>query len=253
MSAIKAFLSRKNDIAPACMMPLNGNTADMAGDVHTQACFSDIMPLSVVELFQSQGCKSCPPVVPLVHEAAMNPNLLLLTYDVTYWDQSGWKDTFGSPMWDQRQRSYVTRWGRNGIFTPQVVVDGVSDGIGNAPGDMQKIIQKAMEARNGMAWMIMLERNFAELKIMSTRAEAETFDVLVVKYDPMAQEVKVGKGPNKGKKIMHRNLVKELMKVGEWNGGESVIHLPEMPRDRFERVVLVQGGAGGPIVAALKL
>lgn len=59
-----------------------------------------------------------------------NPNLLLLTYDVTYWDQPGWKDTFGNP-WDQRQRTYVTKWGRGGIFTPQIVVDGVSDGIGS--------------------------------------------------------------------------------------------------------------------------
>lgn len=249
MAAIKSFLSRKKDTAPACMMPIDGS----ADNMHANACFADIMSLSVVELFQSQGCKSCPPVVPMVHEAMNNPNLLLLTYDVTYWDQSGWKDTFGNPQWDQRQRAYVTKWGRSGIFTPQIVVDGVSDGIGSRQGEIQEILMKAMSARNQMMWMVGVEMINAELKITSNRFEAETHDVLIVKYDPMQQEIKIGKGPNKGKKMINRNLVKEVMKIGEWKGGEAMISLPEMMGNRFERVAIVQAGSGGAILAALKL
>lgn len=231
------------------MMSIGGSTDNR----HANACFADIMALSVVELFQSQGCKSCPPVVPMVHEAMNNPNLLLLTYDVTYWDQSSWKDTFGNPQWDQRQRAYVTKWGRSGIFTPQIVVDGVSDGIGSRQGEIQEILMKAMSTPNQMRWMVGVEMINAELKITSNRFEAETHDVLIVKYDPMQQEIKIGKGPNKGKKMMNRKLVKEVMKVGEWKGGEAVILLPEMMENRFERVAIVQAGSGGTILAALKL
>ena len=221
--------------------------------MQANACFVDIMAFSIVELFQSQDCKSCVPVVPMVHEAVNNLNLLLLTYDVTYWDQSGWKDTFGNPQWDQRQRAYVTKWGRTGIFTPQIVVDGVSDGIGARQGEVQEILMKAMDACNQMTWMVGIEKINAELKLTSNRSEAETHDVLIIKYDPVQREVKVGKGPNKGKKIMHRNLVKGVMKVGEWKGGEAVIPLPEMMGKRFYSVAIVQAGSGGPIVAVIKL
>jgi hypothetical protein len=59
--------------------------------------------------------------------------------------------------------------------------------------------------------------------------------------------------PNKRTKIPHRNVVLELMKVGEWAGGIVSIPLPTMKRDSYERVAFLQGGLGGPIVAALKL
>lgn len=78
-----------------------------------------------------------------------------------------------------------------------------------------------------------IENINAELKITSNRFEAETQNVLIVVYDPMQQEIKVGKGPNKGRKIMNRDLVEEVIKVGEWKGGEAVIPLPKMMKNRF--------------------
>jgi hypothetical protein len=59
--------------------------------------------------------------------------------------------------------------------------------------------------------------------------------------------------PNKRMKIPHRNVVLELMKIGEWRGGITSIGLGNMKKDGYERVVMVQGGMGGPIIAALKL
>lgn len=61
---------------------------DLAHDpnhVHTDACFVEIQPLAIAEFFQSQGCAACPDAIPLIHKAAGgNPNVLLLTYNVTY-------------------------------------------------------------------------------------------------------------------------------------------------------------------------
>ena len=59
--------------------------------------------------------------------------------------------------------------------------------------------------------------------------------------------------PNKRMKIPHRNAVKELTKIGEWRGGITSIGLPNMKKDGHEKVVIVQGGIGGPVIAALKL
>ncbi|KIW12789.1 hypothetical protein PV08_07976 [Exophiala spinifera] len=242
-------LFKRRKVPLACVMSLD------QGHVHTQACFVEIMPLSVVELFQSQGCQSCPPALPLIHDATNNPNLLLLTFDVTYWNpSSGWEDTFGSSQWDARQRQYVTKWGRNGLFTPQIVVDGLSDGIGSTRDEVNNIIAQAMEKRNGITWALGIDRIGNELRLASEIPEADmVYDVLVVTYDPEVQTVKVGKGPNKGKKVPHRNVVKEIAKIGEWKGGIESIALPQFRRDGFERVALVQGGMGGPILAALKL
>ncbi|KEF55948.1 uncharacterized protein A1O9_07528 [Exophiala aquamarina CBS 119918] len=222
---------------------------------HTAACFVDIRPLSVVELFQSQGCVSCPPALPGIHDATNNPNLLLLTYDVTYWNaSSGWEDTFGSSQWDSRQRQYVQRWGRNGIFTPQIVIDGVSDGIGATKENINEVITKAMEVRNNMQWAVGLDRVGNDLRIASEMPEADqVYNVYIVKFQPTHETVKVGKGPNKGKKVPHRNIVKELTQVGEWRGGIERIQLPAFRNDGYERVALVQGGIGGPIIGALRL
>ncbi|KAH0843340.1 Thioredoxin-like protein [Fonsecaea pedrosoi] len=242
-------LFKKRKAPLACVMSID------QGHTHTQACYVDIMPLSVVELFQSQGCASCPPAIPLIQDATNNPNLLLLTYDVTYWNPSSkWEDTFGSTLWDARQRQYLTRWGRSSLFTPQIVVDGVSDGIGATKDNVNQVVMKAMELRNGMAWALGIDRVGNDLRLASEVSEADmVYDVLIVVYDPVEQTVKPRSGPNKSKKIPHRNVVRELMKIGEWNGGIARVALPDWKKDGYERVALVQGGLGGPIIAALKL
>ena len=49
----------------------------------------------MIELFQSQGCSSCPPANANVNAlAASRPDVLALSFGVTYWDRLGWKATF---------------------------------------------------------------------------------------------------------------------------------------------------------------
>ena len=74
----------------------------------------------VIELFQSQGCSSCPASNSHVLKFAEDPNMLILTYHVTYWDRLGWKDTFGDSVFDQRQWEYAKALQRKNVFTPQV-------------------------------------------------------------------------------------------------------------------------------------
>lgn len=196
-----------------------------------------------------------PPALGGIHDATNNPNLLLLTYDVTYWNpSSGWEDTFGSTQWDSRQRQYVQKWGRNGLFTPQIIIDGVSDGIGATKENINEVISKAMEVRNNMQWAVGLDRVGNSLRIASEMPEADQlYNVYVVAFQPAQQVIKVGKGPNKGKKVPHRNVVRELTQIGEWRGGIEQIPLPGFRNDGYERVAIVQGGIGGPIIGALRL
>src|SRR5947207_14307653 len=85
-------------------------------------------PLTVVELFQSQGCSSCPPANANVMALSRRPDVLALSFQVTYWDSLGWKDTFGSPRYTARQWDYARALGHHNVWTPQVVINGPVDG-----------------------------------------------------------------------------------------------------------------------------
>ena len=77
----------------------------------------------VLELFQSQGCSSCPPANANLNAIADRPDVLALSFGVTYWDQLGWKDSFAKPAYTDRQKAYARGLGAQ-LGTPQMVVEG---------------------------------------------------------------------------------------------------------------------------------
>src|SRR3978361_2390475 len=82
-------------------------------------------PPVVVELFTSQGCSSCPPADAFLTDLArQRPDVLPLAFHVTSWDGLGWKDSYSLDSATQRQREYARHLGENGVYTPQMVVDG---------------------------------------------------------------------------------------------------------------------------------
>jgi hypothetical protein len=228
-----------------------------ADHVHTEACFLDVQPLLVVELFQSQGCKFCVKNVPKIHDAVQhNTNIALLTFNVTYFDRTEWQDTLAAKQWDSRQRAYVTRWARTSVYTPQVVFDGLVDGTGASVSEMLELADKARQSKSQRGFNIILDANDTELRIDSDRAEMPTHDILLCYYEPKLQTVKIGKGVNKGKKLKHLNVVRMVTKVGEWQGGNLTLPFTLSPEayDRgLSALGIVQEPSGGPIVAAHQL
>src|SRR5271170_5995623 len=67
---------------------------------------------TVVELFQSQGCSSCPPAEANVGGVSDRSDVLALAFEVDYWDRLGWKDTFSKASWTARQYAYARAMGR---------------------------------------------------------------------------------------------------------------------------------------------
>ncbi|CAP56701.1 DUF1223 domain-containing protein [Gluconacetobacter diazotrophicus] len=82
---------------------------------------------TVVELFQSQGCSSCPPANANLLALSDRPDLLTLSWEVTYWDDLGWKNTFSALAFTARQRNYAHAFRRREVFTPEIVVIGTFD------------------------------------------------------------------------------------------------------------------------------
>src|SRR5215467_14532067 len=96
----------------------------------------------VVELFTSQGCSSCPPADELLGRLADRHGILALSLPITYWDMLGWKDTLATSANTHRQKAYAAAMGHGGVYTPQMIVDGVSDVVGSREGDVEAAVAK---------------------------------------------------------------------------------------------------------------
>ena len=86
----------------------------------------------LVELFTSQGCSSCPPANAAVAQLSARPEILALSFGVTYWDDLGWKDTFAQKKFTDRQWDYARGLKHTNVATPQVVVNGRLDVVGQS-------------------------------------------------------------------------------------------------------------------------
>jgi len=96
----------------------------------------------VVELFTSQGCSSCPPADELLGRLADRRSVLALSLPITYWDMLGWKDTLATSANTRRQKAYAAAMGHGGVYTPQMIVDGVSDVVGSREGDVEAAVAR---------------------------------------------------------------------------------------------------------------
>ena len=88
-------------------------------------------PVSVIELFTSQGCSSCPAADRLLQDLSQRQDLIALSFPVTYWDYLGWKDTLARPEYTERQREYATIQRDGQVYTPEVVVNGSQSCVGS--------------------------------------------------------------------------------------------------------------------------
>ena len=208
---------------------------------------SDRQPV-VVELFQSQGCSSCPPANANVNAIADRPDVLALSFAVTYWDQLGWKDTFGSPRWTARQWEYARHAGRPQVATPQVIVNGGAAIVGSNRQQLDATIARAGPPRGGPT----LSAQGATLRLGAAPALAPA-TVWLVRYDPRSRAVPIRAGENGGRTLPHRDIVREVVKLGTWNGAAATLALPASGEAGLASAVLVQRGLGGPIIAARKL
>jgi hypothetical protein len=200
---------------------------------------------TVVELFQSQGCSSCPPANANVMALSDRPDLLTLSFGVTYWDQLGWKDTFASPQFTARQWDYARALHHTEVFTPQVVVDGRADVVGQDRGELEALVAREQKNENGPAVSI-------GGTAATVGAGAGHGEVWLVRYDPNIVQVPIARGENGGRTLPHKNVVKELVKLGDWSGHQQSFKLPPAANNRLRDAVLVQDWPGGAILAAAR-
>lgn len=206
---------------------------------------ADLRHPTVVELYQSQGCSSCPPADLVINAVADRPDVLALSFAVTYWDRLGWKDTFGDPAFTQRQWDYAKAGGRGNVATPQVIVNGRGVLTGNRRGDVDAAIARYDRGVGG-----------PEIRSDGRTAVVQhgvgTGTLWLVRYDPRTIAVPIRAGENGGRTIPHRNIVRQLVALGSWSGPSVRFTLP-VARAGLRTALLLQDGTGGAIIASRSL
>ncbi len=202
----------------------------------------------VVELFESQGCSSCPPANANLAAVAGRPDVIALNFAVTYWDGPGWTDTFGTRGFTARQWDYAHAFHRTQVFTPQVVIDGRRDGVGIKSDEFTRLVGhgSAAPATPG------LKLAGGTVAIGAGPKPAQGADVWLARYDPRTVQVAIHGGENGGKTLPHKNIVRELVRIGGWNGAAETLRLPPPHQSGLADAILVQLPRGGPILAATK-
>ncbi len=177
----------------------------------------------VVELFTSEGCSSCPPADVLLQKLqAQQPipsaQIIPLEEHVDYWNHDGWTDPYSSAEWTERQQTY-SALSKKDPYTPELVVDGQSQLIGNSPKEAVLAIE---DAASSAKTEILLTQT-------SAGAKAAHFSVSVGKLaTPRAGDVAevwlavtedglhsaVSKGENAGHELSHTATLRSLHKIG---------------------------------------
>jgi hypothetical protein len=201
----------------------------------------------VVELFQSQGCSSCPPANANVSALSERPDVLALSFAVTYWDNLGWKDTFATPAYTARQWDYAHGLGHDNVFTPQVVINGRRDGVGVNPAELRALLIAGDRGAGGPA--VSIGPGSVAISAGPPRKGA---DVWLVRYDPRIVRVPIKRGENGGRTLPHKNVVRQLTRIGRWNGSAEKLPIPAPADPILRTAILIQSPGGGPILAGAK-
>jgi hypothetical protein len=197
---------------------------------------------TVVELFTSQGCSSCPPADAFLTDLAKRPDVLPLSFHVTYWDYLGWKDPYSLSEATARQREYARNLGYDGVYTPQMVVDGTTGFVGSSRPEGLKAIAGA--ARKPIPVSVIRDGQTLLINIGPGSGQAK---VLLVGFDP-AHETPIGRGENSGRTLKESNIVRSLTPVGAWSG--PAVELRPSPPAGEGFAVLLQAEDGRIIGAA---
>jgi hypothetical protein len=185
----------------------------------------------LVELFTSEGCSSCPPADALLQhldssQEIPGTQLIVLSEHVDYWNHIGWKDPYSSHFFSDRQSSYADRFGLGSVYTPQMVVDGTTEFVGNSGRSAKQAIEKARDLRKvpvrisavSVANAGALEAHVeADVLSESSPAKADVYLVVALNH----AESQVSGGENQGRRLTHVAVVQSFTKVGSLEQGKN--------------------------------
>ncbi len=204
-------------------------------------------PLTVVELYTSQGCAACPPANAFLAELAEQEGLLALSFHVDYWNYLGWEDPFSSAVYSERQRQYAVYFDSRNVYTPQMVIQGTHQTVGSNRPEVKRAISAA--ASLPRIDMVLTTGDGGVTISLPAAALADSAKVFVVTFDD-ERITAVKRGENRGKELRSRNVVRYLKQVADWDGKATQIPVSYADAQGDRGAVLLQSAKSGAILGA---
>lgn len=197
----------------------------------------------VVELFTSEGCSSCPPADALLKQLSEQQSLpgvqiVALEEHVDYWNHLGWKDPYSAAEFSQRQSDYAQVFGTDGVYTPQMVVDGHREFVGSRSLAAREAIEKAANEPKAEITLVASANSSPEKPAFDVQIKnpggISPHDAtelwVVVTEKGLQTDVKAGE--NSGETLKHAPVVRSLRKIDTLRdpaGYNRQIQLPTAP------------------------
>ena len=199
----------RRGLAPSCLA-----AAAVAAGLSAQpstaaaACAARSGPTvpTVVELYTSEGCSSCPPAERWLGALNGRDGVVALAFHVDYWDYLGWKDRFAQALFTQRQNASQRTSGARFAYTPQVILDSR-----DAPA-WSTLPATALQSRAPATVALALARDDGGLSLTVTPgpgAPAALSGYVAVVDDGLRTQV--GAGENRGATLRQDAVVRELL------------------------------------------
>ncbi|HUN84912.1 MAG TPA: DUF1223 domain-containing protein [Terracidiphilus sp.] len=183
----------------------------------------------LVELFTSEGCSDCPPADSLLaqldsRQPIPHAHAIVLSEHVTYWNHDGWRDRFSLDEIDQRQKDYVFRFGLQDSYTPQMVVDGTTQFVGNDPQKLELAVKNAAATPKQP---LSIENAHWEKGAVdfSVHGVDSSNDRLVAALAVDSTSDKVSAGENEGRTLSNVAVVRVIKNFGAKAADGSPLHL----------------------------
>jgi hypothetical protein len=195
------------------MFAATATTAAKAGDTH-----------GVIELFTSQGCSSCPPADRIASALARQPDMVVLSMPVDYWDYLGWKDTLANPIFTKRQKAYAAARGDRNIYTPQMVVNGLVHVVGSDEAAINVAMRETQGQRGVLSVPVAIAAEGGSYKVSLGQSPGKTGEIWLLSTQSHA-DVAIGRGENTGHSVSYTNVVRTMKKLGTYSGSAQALTL----------------------------
>jgi len=187
----------------------------------------------IVELFTSEGCSSCPPADQLLArleagQPVSGALIIPLSEHVDYWNRLGWADPYSSGSFSERQSEYARVFSTDGVYTPQMVVDGRAEFVGSNSDEARRAIAEAarrpkaeiqLELKSGVEshGQLALSIRIEPLAGLNTEDTSEV--ILAITENGLSSSV--SRGENAGRKLTHTAVVRKLKSLGVLEKGKG--------------------------------
>lgn len=182
--------------------------------------------------------------------------MLTLSWPVDYWDRLGWEDTFAHPHNAMRQAAYNKRFGRGGVFTPQMVFDGRYQSVGSNQSAIRESVSDA-KADTRLTVVPTLELNGNRIRLDLPATDVPETVALVTAWYLGDATVEIGEGENQGRTLHYTNVVRLADMLPDWDGSATSIEIDLTPgleagADHLA-ILMHEGYYHGPIIGAASI